>query len=239
MVMPLESLLLSRDPEVIRVLQPALAKLSIDVEVCSGAQSGAEILGSEKFDAIIVDCDDLKGGVEVLQELRKSASNRSSIAFAILNGATTTHQAFALGATFVMQKPVSALEAMRCLSAGLGLMVRERRRYFRCPAELEVVMSLDGIREVRATTTNVSEGGMAIRDGGELAKGGTGRVSLTLPEQRGTIEAKAEFVWVDGKGRAGVRFLEISKNCKHILEQWLGEEILRIDPLPDVKRLAH
>ena len=42
--MPLESLLLSRDPEIIRVLQPALEKLSIDVEVCRGVGSGNEIL---------------------------------------------------------------------------------------------------------------------------------------------------------------------------------------------------
>ena len=42
--MQLESLLLSRDPEVIRVVQPALEKLSIDVEVCRGINSGQEIL---------------------------------------------------------------------------------------------------------------------------------------------------------------------------------------------------
>ena len=122
--MPLESLLLSRDMDVIHVLQQTLAKLSIDVEICRGARSGTEILLTEKFDAVIVDCDDLQDGLGVLKDLRKSPSNRSSIAFAILNGTTTTHQAFELGATFVMKKPVSPLNAMRCLSAGLGLMVR-------------------------------------------------------------------------------------------------------------------
>jgi hypothetical protein len=60
--MRLESLLLSRDAEVIRVLQPALEKLSIEVEVCHGVRSGHEIIRTEKFDAIIVDCDDLEGG---------------------------------------------------------------------------------------------------------------------------------------------------------------------------------
>ena len=84
--MPLESLLLSRDINVIHVLQQTLAKLSIDVEICRGARSGTEILLSEKFDAVIVDCDDLQDGLGVLQDLRKSPSNRSSIAFAILNG---------------------------------------------------------------------------------------------------------------------------------------------------------
>ena len=49
--MPLESLLLSRDPEVIRVFRPTLEKLSIAVEVGQGARSGSEILSSERFDA--------------------------------------------------------------------------------------------------------------------------------------------------------------------------------------------
>ena len=236
--MPLESLLLSRDMDVIHVLQQTLAKLSIEVEVCRGARSGTEILSSEKFDAIIVDCDDLQDGIGVLQDLRKSPSNRGSIAFAILNG-TTTHQAFALGATFVMQKPVSALSAMRCLSAGLGLMVRERRRYFRYPVALEVILRFGQNQEIRARTTDVSEGGMAIRAVASLARGDVGRLSLTLPDGRGTMEAKAELVWVEDNGSAGLRFLEMNKISRQLLDQWLEDEILRVDPIPDTKRFVY
>lgn len=236
--MPLESLLLSRDTEVIQILQHTLSKLSIDVEICRGARSGAEILFSEKFDAVIVDCDDLQDGLGVLKELRKSPSNRTSIAFAILNGATTTHQAFELGATFVMQKPLTGLNTMRCLSAGLGLMVRERRRYFRYPVELEVIFYF-GSRQVRAHTTNISEGGIAICTVAPLARGDIGTLTLGLPNSHGTFEAKAELVWVDGNGRAGVRFVEVPKDTRRILDQWLEEEILRVDPLPESKRYAH
>jgi DNA-binding response OmpR family regulator len=92
--MQLESFLLSRDPEVIRVLQPALQKLAIDVEVCGGDRSGQEILNTEKFDAVLVDCDDVQGALGVLESLRKSASNKNSVTFAIVNGATSTQQAF-------------------------------------------------------------------------------------------------------------------------------------------------
>ena len=60
--MTLESLLLSKDPEVVRVIRPTLEKLSIDVEICNEARAGADILITDKFDAIIVDCDDLKRG---------------------------------------------------------------------------------------------------------------------------------------------------------------------------------
>ena len=136
--MTLESLLVTRDQQVIGVLRSTMEKLSIDVEVCHGAHSGSEILGSEKFDAVIVDCDDLEGGLEVLESLRKSPSNRNSVTFAILNGNTTTQAAFDMGAKFVLQKPISVLNATRCFSAALSFMLRERRRYFRHPVEMVV-----------------------------------------------------------------------------------------------------
>jgi DNA-binding response OmpR family regulator len=153
--MPLESLLLSRDGEVIRLLQSALEKLSIEVEVCCAVNSGHEILRTEKFDAIIVDCDDLVGGLRVLEGLRKTSSNKNSVTFAILNG-TTTQQAFQMGANFVLQKPISALNATRCFSAALNFMIREQRRYFRHPVEIAATLeSADG-QKLKATITNIS-----------------------------------------------------------------------------------
>src|SRR2546430_16660860 len=101
--MGLDSLLVSRDPQVIDVLRPTLAKLSVDVEVCRGAHSGNEILSSEKFDAVIVDCDDLQGGLSVLESLRKGPSNKNSVTFAFLNGGTTTRRSFELVVNFVLR----------------------------------------------------------------------------------------------------------------------------------------
>src|SRR5205814_5120976 len=92
--MPLESLLVSRDPQVIRVLRPALEKLAIEVEICRGADSGSEILSCEKFDAVIVDCDDLHGGLGVLETLRRTASNRNSLKSAFLMGTTLPRKLF-------------------------------------------------------------------------------------------------------------------------------------------------
>jgi DNA-binding response OmpR family regulator len=160
--MTLESLLLSRDLELVRVLRPTLDKLGIDVEICQEARAATDILVSEKFDAVIVDCDDLQGGLTVLEGLRNTPSNRNSVTFAVLNGKkTTTQQAFGMGANFVLQKPISTLNASRCFHAALNFMVRERRRYFRQPLKAMVNVVL-GDREIKATSTNISEGGMAI-----------------------------------------------------------------------------
>jgi DNA-binding response OmpR family regulator len=95
-------------------MRPTLEKLSIDVSVCQDARRGADILISDKFDAVIVDCDDLSGGLALLQGLRNTPSNKNSVAFAILNGKrTTTQEAFGMGANFVLQKPISNLNAWR------------------------------------------------------------------------------------------------------------------------------
>jgi CheY-like chemotaxis protein len=229
--MVLDSLLLSRDPQVIRVLRPALEKLSIEVEVCRGARSGGEILSSEKFDAIIVDCDDLQGGLEVLEGLRKGNSNKNSVAFAILNG-TSTHKAFELGANFVLQKPISPLNAMRCFSAALGFMMRERRRFFRQPVEIPVTIMFGQSEELKATATNLSEGGMAIRFRGKLPKAGISKVVFTLPGTHSSMEPKAALAWADDAGRAGLRFLEVPQKSREQLEDWLAQQLQMPEKAP-------
>ena len=227
--MALESLLLSRDPDVIRVLQPALEKLSIDVEVCSGIGSGHEILRTEKFDAIIVDCDDLEGGLAVLASLRKAASNKNSVTFAILNGSTTTQQAFKMGANFVLQKPVSALNAKRCLSAAISFMIREQRRYFRHAVELPVTLSFGEGQKLKATITNISEGGMAIFFRGKLPSGSLSSASFNLSGAVTALKPKVQVAWMDESGRAGLRFIEMAKDSKEILDRWLAEQVEKTD----------
>src|ERR1700741_3727638 len=180
--MTLDSLVLSKDPEVVRVIRPTLEKLSIEVEICHEAKAGANILISDKFDAVIVDCDDLNGGLAVLQGLRNTPSNKNSVAFAILNGKkTTTQQAFGMGANFVLQKPISALNASRCFHAALNFMVKERRRYFRQPVKMQVRVVFGG-KTLNAISTNISEGGIAMMLKEAVPKGSTPHLTFTLPD---------------------------------------------------------
>jgi ActR/RegA family two-component response regulator len=221
--MRLESLLLSRDAEVIRVLQPALEKLSIEVEVCHGVRSGHEIIRTEKFDAIIVDCDDLEGGLRVLEGLRKASSNKNSVTFAILNGTTTTQQAFKMGVNFVLQKPISTLNATRCFSAALNFMIREQRRYFRHPVEIPATLGSGEGQKLKATITNISEGGMAIFFRGKFPSGSIS-ANFKLPGVATPLEPKVQLAWMDDSGRAGLQFFDVAKDMRDQLDQWLTEQ---------------
>jgi DNA-binding response OmpR family regulator len=223
--MTLESLLLSQDLDLVRVIRPTLEKLSIDVEICQEARQATDILIAEKFDAVIVDCDDLTGGLAVMEGLRNTPSNKNSVTFAILNGKkTTTQQAFGMGANFVLQKPISVLNASRCFHAALNFMIRERRRYFRQPVKMLVNILL-GDKSVRATSTNISESGIALMLRDALPKGAKPRLQFTLPETKYNLDLDAEVVWADVKGRAGVRFHDVSKEAQLHLEKWLNDRL--------------
>jgi CheY-like chemotaxis protein len=223
--MTLESLLLSQDPDLVRVIRPTLEKLSIEVEICHEARQAVDILISEKFDAVIVDCDDLQGGLGVLQGLRATPSNKNSVTFAILNGhRTTTQEAFSMGANFVLQKPISMLNASRCFHAALNFMVKERRRYFRHPVKIQVRIVLEN-KNVNATSTNISESGIALMLREALPKGATPRLQFALPETNLSFDVEAEVVWADMNGRAGLRFREVPTECQKSLERWLDEQL--------------
>jgi len=220
--MNLETLLVCRDAEVVRVLRPTLEKLSIEVEVSAAARSGTDILSSAKFDAVIIDCDDLQGGVDVLRRLREYPSNKTSVSFAILNGKTTTQQAFEMGANFVLQKPITTAGTLRCFNTAMSFMVREKRRYFRCPVQIPVKLVFSQAEELTVTATNLSEGGMAIHfDGALAAKKPVANVQFTLPGTKVAMAPKGEVAWADEMGRAGIRFLEVPESAREHLEKWI------------------
>lgn len=223
--MTLDSLLLSQDPELVRIIRPTLEKLSIDVEVCHDARAGSDILISDKFDAVIVDCDDLAGGLALLQGLRNTPSNKNSVAFAVLNGKrTTTQEAFGMGANFVLQKPISSLNASRCFHAALNFMLKERRRYFRQPVKMDVKVMMEE-KTLHATSTNISEGGIALMLREALPKGATPRLKFSLPESAVQVEVETEIAWTDFKGLAGFRFHNVPGSTKAELEQWLDNRL--------------
>ncbi len=223
--MYLDSLLISQDDNLLDVLRPALEKISVNLEVCAQPRSGRELMAKRKFDAIIIDCDDLQNGVQLLEALRHSQSNARSVSFAVVNGKTTTQQAFTFGANFVLQKPLTPLHASRCFNAALNFMVRERRRYFRHPVDMPLRISLPHKQEMTATATNLSEGGMSIRILGKLPKETEARFRFTLPNTNISLELKGQVAWADEAGRMGIRFIEVPQSSQYQLDQWLTDRL--------------
>jgi CheY-like chemotaxis protein len=219
--MALECIAITRDQQSVDILRHALEQLSTTLEVCRGLNSGQDVLQSQKYGGVIVDCDDLRGGLSLLQELRRTASNKTSVSFAMLNG-SSTKTAFEMGANFVLQKPLVPITTLRCFSAAFGQMTREKRRYYRVAVEMPVRVVFEEGREIHASATNISEGGMAIAIADPLPKKEISLVQFTLPTTSNTLQAKAVLAWADGSGHAGLRFLNLPQLSQEHLERWLS-----------------
>jgi CheY-like chemotaxis protein len=223
--MNLKSLVISQDEALLGVLRPTLEKIAVDVQMCADSKPAGDLLAKHKFDAVIVDCDDLAGGADLLKDLRNTQSNARSVAFAVLNGKTSTQEAFQSGANFVLQKPLTPPHATRCFNAALNFMVRERRRYFRHPVEMTVRIILPNSPELNATSTNISEGGMAVRLVGKLPKEAKAKLQFSLPGSNTSLELKGVIAWADGTGHAGIRFVEVPQSSQYQLDKWLTERM--------------
>lgn len=103
-------------------------------------------------------------------------------------------------------------------------MVRERRRYFRQPVKMAVQVVLDE-KEFKATSTNVSEGGIAILLRQALPKNATPRLSFVLPGTDISMSVESEVAWVDMKGCAGFRFHNVPERSQQVLEKWLESQV--------------
>jgi len=223
--MSFATLLLSRDPDLVRPLRTALESHSIGVEICVGPNAGVEILTAEHFDSVFVDCDDIEGGAQLLRDLRSMPANKSSVAIAVLNQRTTTAEAFQLGANFVVQKPMSTANADRCANAAVAMMTREKRRYYR-HAQNFAVTAIFGKDEAReANATNLSEGGMAVSFNEPLPASGLTKIHFYLPGLNTLMELRADVAWSDEHGKAGLRFIDAAKKTQATIEDWLTRQV--------------
>ncbi|MCI0350656.1 MAG: response regulator [Acidobacteriales bacterium] len=217
----LAALVLSHDLETVRVMRRVLDECRVQHESATALQPALEALGKRKFDAVIIDCDDLSGGKDVLKQVRETPSNKRAITFAIISNGTTVQDAFALGANFVLDKPLSPERAARSFRAAHGLMMRERRRYFRHKVKVAVSIYLPSGHEVKGMLTNLSETGVAIDLPQRIEKNTQVRVRFHLPATDKSVEAKGEIAWYDNGKQAGIRFLHIEQKVQRDLDQWL------------------
>ena len=230
--MSLQALLVSPEAEVHRTMRRILDAANVEVEICPTTEQARQSLSRRKYDTVLVDCDDLADGGEVLRDLRKGKSNRSCIAFALVRD-TTIQQAFAMGANFVLDKPISLERATRSVRAAQGLIIGERRRYHRQPLNLPGILLAPGVNELAIKVTNVSHGGVSIVSPQKLDRGTRTQIKFVLPGGKKPFEAKCDVMWSTPDGRSGLRFQMLIPDAKKEFESWLETRIVPLAGVPN------
>jgi c-di-GMP-binding flagellar brake protein YcgR len=228
--MSLQALVFCADEKVVRVLRRVLSELEIGMELCGDAESAIHKLTRRRFEAVIVDCADQRTASRVLRSARSAPVNKRAVAVAILSGQTGVANGGDLGAHFVLHQPLSPERAKTSFRAVRALMKRERRRNARIPVEAPVTLQVnDGAGQLRAVTTDLGEGGMAIQIAHRPKNLGSVTVQFSLPGSEDTIECKAQVAWENPGRQVGLRFVDLAPEVRDRLNAWLESRAPEFD----------
>jgi DNA-binding response OmpR family regulator len=223
--MSLLALVFSADDKVVRVLRRVLSELEIGMEVSADAESAIHQLTRKRFEAVIVDCTDQRTASRVLRSAHSAPVNKRAVAVAILTGQTAV-AGVDLGAHFVLHQPLSPERAKTSFRAVRALMKRERRRNARIAVETPVIVQVnDGAGQLRAVTTDLGEGGMAIQLAHRPKKLGPVTIQFSLPGSTSAaedvIECKGQVAWENPGRQVGLRFVDLAPEIRDRLNAWL------------------
>ena len=161
-------------------------------------------------------------GFDLARLIRKSSWNKST-PIIIVTGRDerdTMQQAFTIGATFFLQKPVDRQKLNILFRTVRGGLLGNRRRFTRVPIQTEVMCTV-GSRTIRGVTWNLSQGGMQVEAGG-LEPKDTVRVSFQLPVSGVLLEAVGMVVWAK-ETRQGIQFANLSPKIEQSIREFISE----------------
>jgi len=106
---PLKLLVVEDDPASLELMSEVFTSLKAEVCAVNDSEKAVAIINHERFDGIFLDLEMPNlNGFDLARLVRKSSSNKST-PIIIVTGRDerqTMQEAFALGATFFLQKPV-------------------------------------------------------------------------------------------------------------------------------------
>jgi protein TonB len=123
--MATRAFLLCGDEKAVQAVTQILDELEVSFEHSSEPAFSLKRLGTQRFELLIVDCDNAQNATQVFNSARASNLNKTSIAIAIVEGKAGVPNAFRLGASLVLTKPVSLEQARNTVRTGIGMTRKE------------------------------------------------------------------------------------------------------------------
>jgi hypothetical protein len=186
-----------------------------------------EEFGAAKYDALLIDYETVPQTTSILAKLRESPTNKNAVVFAVVGSDASRRRARDQGATFLLEYPLKGNETRRVLHAAYGLMTRERRRYFRCLAEIRVHLVRDSGEEVICKTINISSNGMAVNTPTPFQTGEELHISFVLPAGKSQLRARGAVMWDDRHGKTGLTLQCVNPQMQLELDSWLDANFNR------------
>jgi CheY-like chemotaxis protein len=220
---PLKLLVVEDNIPSLELMTEVFMALKAEVRPISDSPKAVAMVNQEKFDGIFLDLEMPNlNGFDLARLIRKSSWNKST-PIVIVTGRDerqTMQDAFAIGATFFLQKPVDRQKLSALFRTVSGGMLENRRKSTRVPIQAEIACTV-GSRTVRGISWNLSLGGMQVEVGGLMPKDAV-RLSFKLPVSGVVIDLAGVVVW--GKeNRQGIQFTNLSAQSQQSIRQFMSE----------------
>src|SRR5467141_3890855 len=117
-----QALLFCPDEKLARVVSQVFSELDFTVEPVHEPFAAVKKLMSQRYDAIVVDCENEQNASLLFKSARNSSSNQSSLAIALVEGQAGVAKAYRIGANLVLTKPINVEQAKGTLRVARGLL---------------------------------------------------------------------------------------------------------------------
>lgn len=227
--MTFQALLVSKDDEAAAVLNTVLAEFGITAISCGYPEAICQ-LGERRFDAVVVDFDDLHSAALVLRNFHQSSSENHAVTIALLNDKAKLRNVLGQGANFVLYKPISQLQAEASLRPASALIKRERRSSCRVPLQLPIQLKRKDAPDIEGILLDLSETGMDVLAAQALYPSAEIGAHFTLPDGKTQLDVRGEITRANPNGESGVRFVELTDNTRNVLKAWIAANAPELPP---------
>lgn len=216
---------MTKNTSIRKLVEKGTSSIVLSSEACSDAASCLAAICQRKFEIVFIDFALQDDAVRSVEHVRTAPSTLTAVIIGIVANAQEAKTAFASGVTFVVQEPLSTTNLQKVMSAAYGLVLRERRRYFRCYIEAPVTAFRRSEPPWRGWLANISENGVCVAAPFQLVAGESVNIRTQIPATAIQLSAECEVLWSDRTNRAGLRFSDIAEKEREELEHWLSDQL--------------
>jgi CheY-like chemotaxis protein len=214
----LEFLLVSSDYETLNEVSAGIKRHGGRLILMPTADAALDYLNRRKIDAVFVDLE-VPGALGLIESIRKGSSNSNTVIFVCLTSSAENTLALNVGANFLLRTPLHSAAVELHIVAAKQLLVRERRRYFRHPVKLSVLLREGEVEQI-ARMTNLSEAGMAVHTVKPLRHSCV--VHFAFEFSVGVrVSGRGRVAWTNKEGIAGIALQTFHGKGREHLEAWL------------------
>jgi TonB family protein len=117
-----QALLFCPEEKLARVVGQVFSELDFTIEPVHEPFAAVKKLMTQRYDAIVVDCENEQNASLLFKSARNSSSNQSSLAIALVEGQAGVAKAYRIGANLVLTKPINVEQAKGTLRVARGLL---------------------------------------------------------------------------------------------------------------------